>query len=114
MNEDEKWLQIDAAITALKESNDKLRRVEKYVMIAPESPLMKPYFEVEEMLVKFLSIFSGDEFETFDWFVLENDYGRKKMEAGCDCNRKKIETVADLRWLIELQRDRAAGKSNSK
>jgi hypothetical protein len=51
---------------------------------------------------KLVSILLGDEFETLEWYWMENDFGRKSMEAGTKGRMRKITDFEQLLWLIEV------------
>ncbi len=71
--------------------------------IAPESPLIEPYYVNEGHLVIALSILMGDDDDSISWFVYECDYGREPMRAGNEDRTRLIDSLENLRWLIELK-----------
>ena len=53
------------------------------------------YTDTVEMLI-------GDHFNNLSWYMLENDCGKDAMERTVDKKKRKIKTVKDLVWLIEV------------
>jgi len=49
-----------------------------------------------------IGLILGDEAEWMNWYELECDMGRKPLEAGKDGKMKKIKTLNQLLWIIEL------------
>jgi len=61
---------------------------------------------LEEAYVKLVAKLAGDTGRWIDWYIYENDFGRKKYEAGYDGNLKPIKSTRDLLNLIEKGKKR--------
>lgn len=48
----------------------------------------------------------GDKDDWIEWYLYDNDYGKKEFEAGYDSNLKPVKTIDDLLELIELGNNR--------
>ena len=44
---------------------------------------------------------AGVSFGWLEWYAIENDFGRKAMEAGPSASMRPIRTLRDLAWLLE-------------
>lgn len=102
MTQDQKWEYIKKTLTKMQDCEDKHTAARKAVGLDFESPLVEPMHRMQDMLIDTLSIMVGDDFGSLGWYITECDYGLKPMEAGCTGNMRKIQTVDDVRWLIEL------------
>ena len=68
----------------------------------PGCPLYTAVFELIDVAILAAASAIGDSAgEWLDWFVHDNDCGRKAYEAGYNDNLKPIRTVEDLLDLIE-------------
>ena len=56
---------------------------------------------LEESYIKLIAKLAGDNGRWIDWYIYENDFGRRKHEAGYDGNTKPIKSTRDLLNLIE-------------
>ena len=65
-----------------------------------EVGLFAEVFKMRDEYMAMVSEKLGDDFDSLSWFVYENDYGSKRMEAGTKKRMRKIATVDDLLWLI--------------
>lgn len=99
---DLKWKFVESALLVLLEQTDKINAAARAAKIQPESPLWEPAHIIGSKLVEALSELVDDSFSSISWYAHECDFGRKAMEASCDGRLRKIETIEDLRWLIEL------------
>jgi hypothetical protein len=61
---------------------------------------------LEEAYVKLIAELAGDAYRWIDWYIYENDFGRKKYEAGYDGNLKPIKSTRDLLNLIQEEKTR--------
>ena len=70
----------------------------------PGCPLYTAVFELIDVAILAASSAIGDSAgEWLDWFVHDNDCGRKAHEAGYDNRLRPIRTVEDLLDLIEAE-----------
>ena len=101
-NTDDKWLFVSRCIDDLAKQSDRFDAARDQMMIAPESPLVDPFWQTSEALIQSLSMLVNDNFETLSWFVFECDFGRDPKEAGKEGTTKLIDSHEKLRWIIEL------------
>lgn len=99
---DFKWKFVESSLLLLQEQTDKINAAARAVMLDPGSPLWEPSYIVGNRLLEALSELVDDSFSSISWYANECDFGREAMDAGCDGNIKKISTIEDLRWLVEL------------
>ena len=88
----EKYEKIEAVYESLKEN----------VGIDPESKLFEALYIMVNPVISYLEKELGDKHQTIDWFVWENDVGKKGLEAKAKSWKKlrPIKTVDDLVDLI--------------
>ena len=58
-------------------------------------------YDIECAYIKLVSELAGDTGAWIEWYIDENDFGRKKHEAGYDGKMKPIKNTMDLLNLIE-------------
>jgi hypothetical protein len=58
-------------------------------------------YDIECAYIKLVSELAGDTGAWISWYIDENDFGRKKYEAGYDGKMKQIKSTRDLLNLIE-------------
>jgi hypothetical protein len=58
-------------------------------------------YDLECAYISLVSKLAGDTGDWISWYVDENDFGRKKYEAGYDGKMKQIKSTRDLLNLIE-------------
>ena len=58
-------------------------------------------YDLECAYIKLVSELAGDTGAWIEWYIDENDFGRKKYEAGYDGKMKQIKSTRDLLDLIE-------------
>lgn len=71
----------------------------------PGCALYDSVFKMIDVAVKATASALGDKSEWLDWFVIENDCGRKGYDAGYEGRLKPIRTVEDLLALIEAEEE---------
>lgn len=84
------------AISAAQDAQDKLAPM----MFCPESPVFEATDILIECLVSIVATAVGDDYKWVDWFVFENEMGRKGLEAGKTGRFKPIKTAEDLLEMI--------------
>lgn len=72
-----------------------------------ESPLFDGVWDVFELLIETTSALIGDKCEWLAWYINENGSGAKRYEAGFDGQMRRIGSVDDLLWLIDLESEDA-------
>lgn len=65
-------------------------------------PLFDASWRVFSNYTKTVAVLLGDKFDTLEWYWMENDFGRKAMEAGVKGRMRKITDFEELLWLIEV------------
>ena len=71
----------------------------------PGSPFFSAAFELSNVAIKATAAAIGDRYEWVDWYVIENDCGRRGNEAGYTDQLKPIRTAEDLLDLIEAEEE---------
>jgi len=102
MIDDNRWFFASGILNKMKRQSDRFGEATKGLMIAPESPLLEPMFQLEESLIATLSFLLEDDSDNINWFVYECDYGRSPNRAGRENDMRLIDSLDRLRWLIEL------------
>lgn len=72
------------------------------MQLAPESPACEAVWLLQAELTTATSARIGDHWDNLSWYALENDFGKSKREAGPPGKMRKIRTLKDLLWLIEV------------
>ena len=101
MTPDQKWEYVELVLVNLQGHAENLRETVRDVKIAPESVLCTSFDYVEASLLETLSLLVDDDFNFITWYVYDCDYGMSPKEAGPKDNIRMIETLVDLRWLVE-------------
>jgi len=65
-----------------------------------ESPVIERIFYYHERLMEILAAEVGDRATWIEWFIFENDWGKREYEVVIDKKEKKIKTFADLYKVI--------------
>lgn len=78
----------------------------------PESLLKTRVHELRKFAVEATAELVEDKSEWLDWFIFENEWGARELEAGYDNELKPVRTFADLVGLIEKsKKGKKAAKS---
>jgi hypothetical protein len=56
---------------------------------------------LEEAYIKLVTKLANDKLNWIEWYIDENDFGRKKYEAGYDGKMRPVKSTRDLLNLIE-------------
>lgn len=99
---DAKWVFVEDCLQSLCKRYDIVNELSSAIMLSIESPLLESLFMTGQDLIKALSLMVDDRGEWIDWFVNENDFGRRGMEAGQGKDMRVIDNYINLRWVIEL------------
>ena len=97
MNND--WKHVKKVLKELEQLTEEHRKICNSVNLSPDSPLIKPILDLEELLVQTLEVLVGDKNDTISWYVYDNDYGKAHLKGGIDGVYKEIKSVKDLKWL---------------
>lgn len=93
--------QLDKHLNVVKAYHRKRRAAERSLIpLTVELPSITIADELEEAFIRVVSELAGDRNNWIDWYIYENDFGKKKHEAGYDGNRKPIKTTRQLLDLI--------------
>lgn len=94
-----KWVFVEDALGSIKKASK--AQVAACDLINLEGAFMQSANEVENHLVKALALLIDDKYGWLDWFVYDNDFGEKSLNAGLENEMKPIKTLGDLKALIE-------------
>ena len=73
------------------------------IRVELESPLLDAIWAVDFAYSESVEIrIAGMSFGWIEWYAQENDFGRKKMEAGPAASMRPIRNLRDLAWLLEV------------
>lgn len=95
--------QFTKAIKNLQEFKDKeLKKIDTVVSILTDKEFNFGAigFKFSEQYIELLEMASGDKYNWISWFVFDNDFGRKSLEAGINGEMKSIKTIKQLFKLI--------------
>jgi hypothetical protein len=87
---------------AIEEADAHFDPVVEMLRLDPENPLCEAVWRTQSALTTTTSDLLDDGFEWLGWFWLENDMGRKGLEAGTKEAKRPIRTLDDLVWLLEV------------
>lgn len=68
-----------------------------------ESPLWEEVWATADLLIESVSELIGDDNASLNWYINENGCGAKLLEAGVNGDMRRIGTVEDLLWLIDME-----------
>lgn len=97
----EKWDFVKEALYSIDAASK--AQVAACELINHDSALMDSTYKVEGFLVEALAMLVDDKDGWLYWFVHENHFGEKGLEAELEENMKPIKTLDDLRALIETE-----------
>lgn len=69
--------------------------------LSVESPIHQAVWTLQDAYTKAVGKLVGDHAEWLSWYAHENDFGRKKREAGVNGDDRPIKSLEDLIWVIE-------------
>lgn len=99
------WALTTKSLIAAREQAEKIEYVGDLLQMSPNSPFLYGSYQIQWMLVRALELLVGASRGEIGWYVFETQYGRKPKQAGEDDDSRLIESVDDLRWLVELYQD---------
>lgn len=105
MDRTEKLKMMNNLFTAIDAVHAQLDALRSTLNPDPGCALYNAVFELLNVAISSTSAAIGDSCEWLDWFVNENDCGRKEHEAGYEKRLKPIRTVEDLLALIEAEEE---------
>lgn len=68
-----------------------------------DGPFIESIWKLQDLATDMTAQVVGDESEWLDWYRNENGMGAKGMEAGPTGRLRKIVSLADLLWVIEVK-----------
>ena len=72
------------------------------IRVELESPLLDAIWAMVSAYSEAVEIrIAGVSFGWLEWYAVENDFGRKAMEAGLSETMRPIRTLRDLAWILE-------------
>lgn len=77
--------------------------VTKCLGLSVESPIHQAVWTLKDAYTKAVGKLVGDDGDWLDWYADENDFGRKKMEAGPIGDMRPIKDLDDLLWVMETK-----------
>jgi hypothetical protein len=92
---------IQTAISEYKAMNDAGDKMNQLFGILSDCKAMLPFWVQFDSYLKVLSELVGDKDKWIEWYIFENDCGKKAFEAGYDKKLKPIKTASQLVQLIE-------------
>ena len=94
--------ELDRHFNVIKTYHRKRRAAERGLMpLTTEYPCILIADDLEVGYIKAIAELAGDKDQWIYWYIYENDFGRKEMEAGFDGKMKRIKSTRDLLNLIE-------------
>ena len=73
------------------------------IRVELESPLLDAIWAMDSAYSEAVEIrITGASFGWLEWYAVENDFGRKAMEAGPSEAMRPIRTLRDLAWLLKV------------
>lgn len=88
---------------AMERSDVTIDPVVSLLQLQPESPVCDTVWRLQSALTAATADLVGDCGEWLNWYALENDMGRKGMEAGPAGQLREIRTIGDLLWVMEVK-----------
>ena len=75
----------------------------------PDAPLWELTFALRDRLIKQASMLVGDDYDWIEWFIMENDCGRKGMRAS-PRNGAKLRPIRTVKQLAQIIRQSTDGE----
>jgi hypothetical protein len=102
MNKQEKLQLIKSFVIKLQKFNNEYDKISNLFNI--ESDFMNSVHDLIGFQIKQLSQIIGDEGGWLEWYIYDNDLGKREYEAGYEGSLKKIKNEEDLLEIIELKK----------
>lgn len=102
MTREQKLAHIQAWHDAMVKANETIKPVINALKLCGEDPITNTVWQLQTDLTRAYAEILDDAFESLNWYAIENDMGRKGMEAGVAGSLRPIRTAEDLLWLIEV------------
>ena len=66
-----------------------------------ESQLWHPIWKMNDLLIQTVAELIGDESETLNWFIWDNECGKRKLKHSLP-NSKRMRIVKDVKSLLDV------------
>ncbi len=98
LNRDETKALIESLVECHLAGESARLQAAKAIGCCPENPLFDAMFKMETLAIESVAKLIGDEGEWMEWFIWENDCGKKGMQCsvGSTSQMKAIYTIDDL------------------
>jgi hypothetical protein len=93
--------ELDKHLQIIKDHRAKVSMYRNAVLLLSDGVADDFSYCLECAYIKLVSELAGDTGAWIDWYINENDFGRKKYEAGYNGKMKPIKNTRDLLNLIE-------------
>ena len=98
LNRDETKAMIESLVECHLAGENARTQAAKAIGCRPENPLFDAMSMMETLAIESVSKLIGDKGKWLDWFILENDCGKRGMQCsvGTSSEMKAIHTIDDL------------------
>jgi hypothetical protein len=80
------------------------------ILISPESPLVGDVWEAFDLMLSVVGQLLGDQLGCLEWFVWENDCGKKELEHSLASGKlMAVRSAHDLLEVLKSYQDKAIG-----
>lgn len=100
MTQEQKLAALTRWQQAMEKADSTIDPVISLLQLQPESPICDVVWRLQSALTAATADLVGDQAEWLSWYAMENDMGRKGLEAGWMGAEREIRTLEDLMWLI--------------
>ena len=103
MTKEQKLAALTRWQQAMEKVDSTIDPVINLLQLHPESPVCETVWRLQSALTAATAdLVGGDPLDWMGWYALENDMGRKGLEAGHgdEAPLRKISTLEDLLWLM--------------
>ena len=77
-----------------------IHKIIDFLEMQPENKIVNLYFKMFETIKNYISEKNNDKFSWIDWFIYDNEFGKKGFEAGY--KDKKVQKIKNLEQLFNL------------
>ena len=103
MNQEQKLAALTRWQQVMEKADATINPVIDLLQLHPESPICETVWRLQSALTAATGdLVGGDPLDWLGWYSMENDMGRKGLEAGLGDEEplRKISTLEDLLWLM--------------
>ena len=86
---------------AIEEADAYFDPVVEMLRLDPENRVCQAVWRTQEVLTATTSDLVDDKEDWLHWYWLDNEMGRKGLEAGSKAEKRPIKTIEDLIWVME-------------